>query len=138
MKNYGLKTIIFISALIITITCGYFMFKDIEGASLPFIFSFVLSVYSLINAPLVTISEKRICISNLNPVYKDIKVNVSEVNKAIVDINDYKFRLTLEMNDGTFRSIRTIRFYDMKPIYYALRRTGLPIETNGIGTIDWA
>lgn len=139
MKNYGLKTIIFIALATVALISGYIMLRDIEGMALPFTLATIVSVYALINAPLASISDKHIKVASLNPFFRNIDVPVANADKVIIDIDDRKFRMTLHMKgDDSYRSIRTIRFHDMKPIYYALRKTNLPIETNGVGTIDWA
>lgn len=138
MKHYGLKTIIGICVYILAIFSAFLYFSSFNDINLGLGFPLVFGLYMLINAPLINIYDNCIAVNTLNPFYKNVKACNDEVEKVIIDINDFKFRLTLQMKDGTFRHTRATRYRDMKPVFNALRRAGMQVESNGIGTIDWA
>lgn len=138
MKHYGLKTIIGICLCVLAVFSSFLYFSSLDNISYGMAFPLAVGLYMLINAPLISIDKQYIAIYTLNPFYKNVKANFSNVEKVIVDITEFKFRLTLEMKDGSFRHTRATRYRDMKPLYNALRDTGVTIESNGIGTIDWA
>lgn len=138
MKNYGLgKMLLGLSLFVAVVAAMYYLYDgSIAGTGMAMVFIFPL--YFLVNAPVFNIDEQRICVYSLNPFTKNIRAQVTNVEKAIVDISDYKFRIILQMKDGSYKSAVAGRYNDMKPVYLALKDTGLQIESDGVGTIDWA
>lgn len=138
MKNYGLGNIVFGFLLMVAIITAYLLFGKGSGIGSVVWFGVAMNLYLLINAPVITINDQRITTFTLNPFTKNIRANTQDVSKALVDLTNLKFRLTLEMNNDTYQSSICTRYYDMKPVYNALKQAGLPIESDGIGAIDWA
>ncbi len=137
MKTFGLKTVIFTSLSIIILVSAYFLMRDYEGFGLALGFPTALILAQFINMPVIKINTSRVSIFTINPFTKNIKVDFSDVNKVIVDL-DHKMRVVFEMNDGSYQSINTSRYaYDMKPFYYELAKSGVHIVSEGVDTIDW-
>ncbi|MBW7913624.1 MAG: hypothetical protein H3C54_08010 [Taibaiella sp.] len=137
MKTFGIKTfylqITLMAALIV-----YFMFSpNIAGIEIALGIPFAMSLGQLLYTPVIRISEDKMSIFTLFPFNKNINVPLSEVQRIIVEIN-YNMRFILHMKDGSIVSTICNRYaYDMKPLYRALYNTGVPVESDGIGTIDW-
>lgn len=132
MKNYGIKAVVGIVVYILLVAVAYVVYDGAGWARYVLLMCVAVGIYALANASLVSIDKTRIKVLTLNPLYKNIHANTSEIDKIIIDTNDYKFRLTLEMKDGRFLFMRANRYRNMKPIYSQLRHTGVPVECNGV------
>lgn len=137
MKTFGLITF-YLEIALITVLVAFFIFSpkawDMQVAlGIPF----ALTLGQILHTPIIRITGKKLSIFTLFPFNRNINVQLSDVQKLVVEIN-YNMRFILHMKDGTLLSTLCSRYaYDMKPLYRALYSTGVPIESDGIGTIDW-
>lgn len=137
MKNYGLGKVILGVLMSASLFAMWMYWGKNDLMDYSFAVSFIFPMYFLLNAPVFNISTERISIFSLNPFTRNIRAKIDNVNKVIVDISDYKFRIILQMKDGSYKSAVAGRYNDMKPVYNALKETGLQLESDGVGTIDW-
>lgn len=139
MKNYGIGNIVMVSAFFLVVICCYLVFGKTAGlGGYTLTLALTLPAYMLINAPVINVNEQHISVFTINPFTRNLKANVADIEKVLVDITDAKFRITLQMKNGSYQSALAGRYNNMKPVYEALKNTGIAIESDGIGTIDWA
>lgn len=136
MKTFGLKTF-YLEIVLLTALVVYLVFfpngSDMIALGIPL----AMTLGQLFYTPIIRISDHKLTIFTLFPFNKNINVQLSEVQKIVVEIN-YNMRFIFHMKDGTIISTICSRYaYDMKPLYWALHSTGVSIESDGIGTIDW-
>ena len=136
MKTFGLITL-YLEIAFISVLVAFFIFSpkawDMDIAlAMPF----ALMLGQLLYAPVIRISDNRFRIFTIVPFYKNINVALDEVQKIIVEVN-YTMRFIVHKKDGTIVSTICNRYaYDVKPMYMALRDTGIELETHGVGAID--
>lgn len=128
---------IFASILFIVLLSGYFFTRGENGFGIAFGIPLALTLAQYINLPVIKLNTSSIRVFTLNPFYKNIDIQFSDVNKVIVDLGN-TMRITFHMKDDSYKSINTSRYaYDMKPFYYELIKSGVDIESEGMDTVDW-
>lgn len=137
MKTFGLKTFYLEIVLLTALVVYLVFFPNGSDMGIALGIPLAMTLGQLFYTPIIRISDHKLSIFTLFPFNKNINVQLSEVQKIVVEIN-YNMRFIFHMKDGTIVSTICSRYaYDMKPLYWALRGTGIPIDSDGIGTIDW-
>lgn len=138
MQTFGRKTQIFQLALlgfnIALMTAIHLM----GGNPLSISWLLIIAILPLLNNAVIRIGNGRLRITRLLPVVvRNVDVELSNVSKIMIETGMIT-RAAIHLKDGNVLNTHITRYSaDMRPLYLALKETGIPIESHGEDALDW-
>lgn len=138
MQTFGLKTQIFQLILVCFNLALMIAIRMMGGNPLGISWLLIIAVLPLFNNAVIRIGNGRLRITRLMPVIvRNINVELADVTKIMVETG-MVMRIAVHLKDGTVRNTHINRYsIDMRPLYLALKETGIPIESHGADALDW-
>lgn len=138
MKTFGHKTQIFQLMLLCFNIAVMVMIRMVGGNPLGISWLLIIAILPLLNNAVIRIGNSRLRITRLFPVVvRNVNVELADVTKIMVETG-MVMRIAVHMKDGRVLNTHINRYsIDMRPLYLALKETGIPIESHGVDALDW-
>lgn len=138
MKTFGLKTQVLQLVLLCFNIAVMVMIHLVGGNPLAISWVLIIAVLPLLSNTVIRIGNGRLRITRLLPVItRNVNVELDDVAKITIETG-MMMRIAIHLKDGSVLNTHITRYgIDMRPLYLALKETGIPIESHGKGVLDW-